>query len=611
MRASLPLRLCISTTFLYALATSAGWAADPAAPPATVEVVTTTDQAAPVRVAGPWVTLAEDGTCEVAVAVQALSDQQAVGMISLTNAAGARLAAPTLRKPDLPLDALAGDRVAVFHLTGQAAHGAFTVRIGHMSYPVSVPTPPTAHETARVALITGRTYPDGAGLAALGAALGGPVQVVIATGPDLGDRLGSGGWEGSVPLLIISTRRPVTAGAIVPEPHLERLGPATHGWPRGAAWGALGLPAIATLDQASAAAARDPRRWPVLLAVQADWDLGLRARRGAGDLAGAVPLIALCQRLDVPLVLGTGSGAGWISEPLHVEHNRLQVVAGGCRFIAATPAGDGLSSLPDEVAAACEVPALVGLAASADTLTATLVAPEGGAVLQRLDWRRDDDLRLGTGWGAGEAAKLAPVWLAGGKDAPAALDDLVWLPLSQLATIKLSDADRLRLEQVAPQDPASMRLLRRLAAVDALVTSDLQTELADLPTPVARDLALRQLARPRLIDESRWAAFIARGMDADGLAALLRAYEQLADAEQAQRALTLLLGRVRAQAEGRVPPEPDVMLEHRLLSAICDAGTLSPTLVRPLAVALRDRLTGLPRQPVERFIARCGEIRPP
>ncbi len=607
MRAILPLRLCISATFLYALATLAGWGAEAAAV-ATEPVAT---HAAPVRTAGPWVTLAEDGSCEVAVAVQALSDEQVATMISLATAAGVRLAAPTLRKPDVPHDALSGDRVAAFHLVGEAARGSLVLSIGQMSYPVTIPATPAAGAAVRVALITARTYPDAAGLEALGTALGGPVQVVVATGPGLGDRLGTGGWEAGVPLLVVSTQRPIPAGVISAEPRRERLGPAAHGWPHGTAWGALGLPAIAALDQAGVNAARDPRRWPVLLAVQADWDLGLRARRGAGDLAAAVPLIALCQRLDVPLVLGTGSGSGWISEPLHVEHNHLQVVAGGCRFIAATPAGDGLASLPDEVAAACDVAALVGLAADADTLTAVLVAAEGGAVVQRLDWRRDDDLRLGTGWGAGDAAKLTPAWLAGGKEAPAALADLAWLPLAQLATIKLGDADRIALAQAAPKDAASMRLLRRLVAVDALVTSDLQNQLAELPAPVARDLALRQIARPRLIDESRWAAFIARDMDASGLAALLRAYEQLADADQAQRVLVLLLGRVRAQAEGRVPPEADVMLEHRLLSAICDAGTLSPTLVRPLAVALRDRLTGLPRQPVERFISRYGEIRPP
>nr|MBA3938669.1 hypothetical protein [Planctomycetota bacterium] len=182
MRAILPLRLCISATFLYALATLAGWGAEAAA----VASDAVAAQAAPVRTAGPWVTLAEDGSCEVAVAVQALADEQVATMISLATAAGARLAAPTLRKPAVPRDALTGDRVAAFHLVGEAAHGDFVLTVGQMAYPVTIPAPPAAGAAVRVALVTARTYPDAAGLEALGTALGGPVQVVIATGAGLG-----------------------------------------------------------------------------------------------------------------------------------------------------------------------------------------------------------------------------------------------------------------------------------------------------------------------------------------------------------------------------------------------------------------------------------------
>jgi hypothetical protein len=73
--------------------------------------------------------------------------------------------------------------------------------------------------------------------------------------------------------------------------------------------------------------------------------------------------------------------------------------------------------------------------------------------------------------------------------------------------------------------------------------------------------------------------------------------------------LDLLVARVRAQAVGTTPLEVDALRQHRLMTAVFDSTSLSPTDLRPLAVALRPRLTPFTLGPVERFIARHGEIR--
>jgi hypothetical protein len=89
------------------------------------------------------------------------------------------------------------------------------------------------------------------------------------------------------------------------------------------------------------------------------------------------------------------------------------------------------------------------------------------------------------------------------------------------------------------------------------------------------------------------------------LSVILRAEQD----DVAPSMLDLLVARVRAQAEGTTPMELDALRQHRLMTAVFDSTSLSPTDLRPLAVALRPMLTPFTVGPVERFIARHGEMR--
>lgn len=101
--------------------------------------------------------------------------------------------------------------------------------------------------------------------------------------------------------------------------------------------------------------------------------------------------------------------------------------------------------------------------------------------------------------------------------------------------------------------------------------------------------------------------YVAASPDSIILRAVLFAYERHPDPDLTR----LLIRRISLQAAGSMPFESDVLIEHRLLTAVFDSTTTSPTPLRPLAVALRPRLDPLGRGPVERFIARHGEARAP
>jgi hypothetical protein len=148
-------------------------------------------------------------------------------------------------------------------------------------------------------------------------------------------------------------------------------------------------------------------------------------------------------------------------------------------------------------------------------------------------------------------------------------------------------------------------LLRRLTALDELGATAFTEHRDVLPPVVLRDLLLRTLARPGSLDATLWTSVIARSDDNLLLSAVLRAHQDHAQ----PILLDLLVARVRVLAEGTGPLAGDTMLLHRLMTTVFDTTSLSPTMLRPLAVALRPRLNDFTKGPVERFIARHGEVR--
>jgi hypothetical protein len=344
----------------------------------------------------------------------------------------------------------------------------------------------------------------------------------------------------------------------------------------------------------------------VLIAPAATWDSGLMAK-SEKRARGLVPLVLLCRRLDVPVILACGNPAGWVSEPLNAGKDGLVVEAGGPRCLGATPTGECLAAIPREVALSVDRPALTGLAAETTRLV-VVMRETGGAELLRLAYEAGaPGDRRGPGWGGGNRETLKTAWLAGGTGSAQALDDLGWLAVTDLANLELDAEGFAALTDAAATDAGALRLLRRLTVVEATLQPELRMALSRLPLTVIRDAVLRRLAAGRIDQNDDWGSRLIRTGDPLLVGALLRSYE----AGEADELLLLILARVRLQAAGEVPLERDPVQEHRLLAAVFDALVLDPAELRPLALALRDKVDALGRGPIERFLKRLDEVKTP
>jgi hypothetical protein len=356
--------------------------------------------------------------------------------------------------------------------------------------------------------------------------------------------------------------------------------------------------------------ARDLSPWLVHVAFNAAWDPGLKAEAGRGRPVAMEPVFALCQRFRVPVVLAVGSGTGWISEPLAIEAGRLQITGGGTRCMGAIPAGGTLASLPDEIALGLEGTGLVGIAATPIELVVALVGLDAEASVHTLRYETvAPDLPVrGAGWGSTPVDETKRVWLAGGDQAAAALEDLSWLALTHFEKLHLGNDEFTRLVTAASTDATALRLMRRLLSVEGERDRHIVPALARLPPVIRRDLALRQFAsKRRLVEVETWSITVTEGSDVPLLCALLRSCEK----DRNVTHLKLLMMRLRNQADGRIPLEEDPVLQHRIMCAVFDSELLSPTPLREIALALRPKVDALGKGPIERFLKRVGDKRPP
>lgn len=478
---------------------------------------------------------------------------------------------------------------------GSTGELRLTVGTRQLAVRLAAPAPPDA--PARVLLAGGHAWPDRAAFAAVTAALGGPPRLVLALGGGVPARLGTGGWEDAVPVAVVAPEEPDLAAS---------TGGEDARWRHGLRCGLLGLPASPDRGRADLAMARDLSPWLVYLDVPAGWDpaCGVRTAADPRAIAGT---IAAAGRLAVPLVLGAGR-AGAVSEPLAVDAaGVLGSAPGGVRYVLPLPAPeDALARYDDETALPLEPGAAVALAADLGRLTLLLVRGDGAPPLP-LAWTRGD-ADAGPAEGRGDAsALLRQATAAESLATPAAADLLArwcWLPRSGLASALPEAALLLRLRDEG--GPLGRTLVRRLALVMAEdPTVALPEGLIDAAS--ARDAILWRLAHVRGGDAAAWRRSAALSPDPLVLRALL------ADlARDARRELLpALVERVAAQAAGTLPLDPDPLDQHRLFSVVFDDVRTSPTPLRPLAVALRERADPLARGPLERFLARHGTVRPP
>lgn len=590
----------LSLVGLWCLTTAVSiLAAEPSGPatPATVPVVGV--------LAGPWMLLGDDGLVRCGLEI---ADTLDPGTVTLHHGGKPIPAAVGVR----PFRVASRPAAAVVEVVlPRDAVGEWTIVLPGRTLTIHPTLPPTAEEPSRVVFASADNWPRPADLTQLAERMGGPAQVIVAYGTESSLALGSGGWEARLPVVLLP--QPLAAGMRDAE-QLEiiaaaRLGILAGHWSAGTRWGNLGLPWASDRTLAAGVIARDLSPWEVCLVPTTWWELGLLAPRINRTAAGTAPLLSLCQHLHVPFILTLGSRAGWISEPLVADGEVVRSVAGGTRVIAATPAGDGLGLLPASISAAIDEPGLIALVAEPQRLRVVGVGLTG-ATLVDLEVRRDADGFTGDGVGRGAASdqdlvSIRAQWLLDDATGVAARRHTQWQTLKELATYHTEGPDVFALATASATLPAVVPILRRLAGIESVSATAMMEHRDLLPPLVVRDLLLRHLATPASFDAATWTRPFATTSDHLLLSAVLRAHQ---DGIQAGM-LDLLLARVRAQAEGTTAIDGDALRQHRLMTAVFDSTTLSPTVLRPLAVALRPMLSPFTAGPVERFIARHGEVR--
>lgn len=576
-------------------------------------------------VGGPWVVLRGDGSLRVAAELPARVDPLLLGLVVIRGASGTVLAtvneAVSIQRPLLPPATLIH-----FDLAPEAALQApANLELGGgRRVPVHLPRHPAVGAEAAVAFAGGWNWPTASDLERLGRALGRPVEAVVVLGRDWQQRLGRGGWEHRVPLLV---------PAAGDQPLVASLVGADDDWSTGIRWGRLGLPLVDDHETAAWAIARDLSPWQVPIETVATWRIGrLRAAAAASPHQLAM-LVDACVQRRLPLVLAGGGGAGFLSEPLQMAGDgRVRVAAPGVRYLAATPAGFAAASLDGHIALPLDQRALIGLAAS-DRLRLAWV-PLGGGEATSLDFtplRPADPLapsppplnaaastyaRPEPAWGIGEPGSLLATWLGpetfsaaepiADLSAEEALRRLAWLPVTRLAVLAPGSTELRTLLGILKGRPDADLLLRRLSALDALIVNEWAVATGGVGEAVRRDLILRSLDQPEAVREPALAALVRTSQDQELLASIVHAARQ----QRSRPLLLALRDRFAAQAAGALPFDPEPVLQHEIAGLVFESPYLSPTPLRPLALALRERLGPLAQGPIERFLARHGAVRP-
>ncbi len=557
-------------------------------------VATSVSAAATPRIAGgPWVLLRQDGAAQIGIEFS--GRDRPVGL-ELWRDGTAVADAPTIATVERPRQD--ATTVAIWRLPRRRwSAGGFAVRSGTIVLAVGrLPDLPNLTAAVRVAVAGGANWPDADHVARLAATLGGEPQLMVAMGDGLERAFGRGGWEAFIPI--------VAVGVDGQDAMAQLIDGAVGDWAQGVRWGVLGLPMAHAAGGDAAALARDLSPWQAALEPIASWDLSLGGRDDRQSAQALSDLLAVTGRLRVPLILAAGVGGGMVSEPLAADADgRVHRASDGARYCLATPGGEGLAALPEEAALPIDGLALIGLDVDAEHLRLVIEPAAGTRDRHVLHWRLGDDgVARETALGA-DIARL-DARLRGGDAEAAAI--LSWQSAPAFAGLGPASDDVERWIAAADTDSASARLVRRLVSWNPGVLNGTRFTVPDLPTWLARDLALRQIGAGEPLDQGAVEALAGVTGDHATLRAFVQAHQR---AGERGAALAPILARLRRQASGELKLDADPLLQHAFASAAFDSPYLSPTVLRPLALALRDRLDPAARGPAVRFLERHGEAR--
>ncbi len=582
-------------------------------------------QLGPLSVAaGPWMQVDDRGLITVSVRLLPPINQAALSLVQ-PYIGQARLTAQMASRVIPPAGGMLAGQIVANWTLPPLTSGRVRLGADARSPSVEVPILPGPGEAVAIAIVGGARWPnaDLLGFSAGGAPTANiaskksdrpPVSAVLLLGTAPLARIGTGGWESQVP--IIARLAPPRAGDEVDAMQLAILGP--PGVP-GAdlTWGCLGLPSMLRGPDVAVDLARRTRAWDILIDPLATWDVSLQAARDHHDVEGLRLGIGIARMLGIPCILAGGSPAGFISEPMITgKLGGMEVVTGGVRYVATTPAGDGVRSLDAHIAVTLDAPATAIIEADAEHLSWSLAEGPGELALR---WSHDANLAE-SGPGRADCLAMTDAWRAtqikkspakeanppgpSGKEAVVVASDplLAWLPRRELV---VGEWSLIELFVLAGSSSATDHLLARRLVADPWLVGDEEALLRRLPDWLQREALLRWMAEPGAPAHA-WVRVAGTTKDTGIVRALLANVEH----GGSPVILEVLVERLTAQAAGRIPLDDDPMLQSRLTAAVFDANTLSPTPLRAIARDLEPRLSPLGRKPVTRFLGRVGRFRP-
>jgi hypothetical protein len=541
--------------------------------------------------AGPWMVLREDGGMSIGLEIGV--DAPVTASLEIVGAAPLVGQSRKFQRPDQLLG-----RLIEFNLS-KVPQGAYTIRVGSSTVTGCVGPIPAVDARACIALAGAWNYPNRGQLELLAKLIGEPIQLVVILGDHIDARFGGGGWEDSIPVVFVRGRS--QGCEIIPKE-------ARQDHAQGMSWGCLGLPAASGSGSGQIEAiARDLSEWQVFVDTTASWDESYLSAIGSSDPNVLRELVKLCDRMHIPLILGVGSTAGFISEPLGVDDKGRVIAAqgGGPRYLVATAAGTGLAELSEHMAEPIDGAAITGISATTTALDVAILSQLDISPPVALHYQRTLIEQIGPGWGAGSVDELKKGALAT-PPSDGALHALSWLAAPILGQLLLEPNELSAVMASSASDADARRLVRRYAAA----LPEMFPRNMALPAWLRRDLAFRQIGRRLFQSDGYLWDVLANDADQDIVRAVLRAQST----DPRGEAVNLLVARLRRQSEGVLALEDDPILQHQVLSAVFDSPYLSPTLIRPLAVALKKRdppINAASRGPVDRFLDKYGEIRPP
>jgi hypothetical protein len=476
----------------------------------------------------------------------------------------------------------------------------------------------TQRERTRLLLIGAHNWPVASDIIALEKVIGEPFDAVVLDGWSALAQIGSGGWESNYPVMVIprcDVADERNSDLIMAKAQTMSGGVFGH-HQRGVQWGFLGLPYVHETQDAPSIIARDLSPWQIVLTDSTFWELGIMSPQLTRTTAHQGSLLSLCRHLEIPLIIPLSGGAGWWSESLVVERGAIIPARQGTRVWSATPrAVDYMAFMSPHIIGTLPGQGWCVLSADAQQLQVAWI-DRAGKIDPQMHWRHETNTQP-------NATSTSQAVLVGVTDLletyrqafptdPAG--DVTKVRQARMAISRLSTEEiekmHLSLADIAiilaeATVPENLALLRRLTGITDLAHGLLYENSASLPPEVMRDLLLRQLGSRGDFAPQPWTAYVTSTNDDIVLRALLRARHET----NSNGCRSLLVERVRAQANGQLALERDPLLQHRLMTAVFDATDLSPTTLRPLAVAIRGKLSGFTGGPVERFIERHGVVR--